>query len=242
MPELKFGQAQVIYEVVRSGRTTVGIEVSPDRGVVVVRAPSILDDGRVVDIVRQKAPWILRQLARVKTTSVFGTEKEFVSGESFPYLGKNYRLKVIPNGTEETPYVELRDGRLKVLIGWDSDTQTMRLCVRDALVTWYEDRAKEVLARRVATLSKKIGVKPERVNVKHQLKRWGSCTKNRTLNLNWRIVMAPSSIIDYVVVHELCHLKICNHSPDFWQFLGAVLPDYQKRREWLKVNGRYMNV
>ena len=108
MPELKFGQAQVTYEVVRSSSNTVGIEVSPDRGVV-VRAPFIVDEDRLVDIVRQKAPWILRQLARVKKTSIAGIEKEFVSGESFPYLGKNHRLKVIPNGTEEATYTEIRD-------------------------------------------------------------------------------------------------------------------------------------
>jgi len=240
MPELKFGQAQLTYEVVRSGRNTVGIEVSPDKGVL-VRAPFIVDDDRLIDIVRQKAPWILRQLAKVKVTNVTDVEKEFVSGESFSYIGKNYRLKVIPNGVEDSVGVELKDGRFRVFSCNKFDEETRHQRIKEALTRWYQEQAKEILTRRVISLSRKVGVKPERVNVKHQGRRWGSCTKNGTLNLNWRIVMAPSSIIDYVVAHELCHLKIRNHSPDFWQFLGAVLPDYEKRRDWLRSNGHYLN-
>jgi predicted metal-dependent hydrolase len=240
MPKLTFGQAQVVYEVVRSGRTTVGIEVRPDRRVV-VRAPASVDEERLIVLVRQKGPWILRQLARIQSTNRHKVEKEFISGESFPYLGKNYRLKVLADGSDTPASVELQAGRLWVVSNSSLDAQDRRYHIRDAIIKWYQERAWDVLTRRVEALSKKTGVRPTRVNVKSQLRRWGSCTRNGTLNLNWRIIMAPSSIIDYVVAHELCHLKIHNHSSDFWQFLGAILPDYQKLREWLRNNGQHLD-
>jgi len=240
MPELIFGQAQVFYDIVRSGRTTVGIEVRPDKRVV-VRAPANVGEERLIDIIRQKAPWILRQVARMQSTNARQVEKEFVSGESFPYLGRSYRLKVLTNGSDDAASVELQAGRLWIMTNSSIDAKETRPHIRNAIINWYQERAREVLTRRVEVFSKKTGIKPTRVNVKSQLRRWGSCTRNGTLNLNWRIVMAPSSIIDYVVAHELCHLKIHNHSTDFWQFLGAILPDYQKHREWLRNNGQYLD-
>jgi predicted metal-dependent hydrolase len=240
MPELTFGQEQVMYEVVRSGRTTIGIEVQPDRRVV-VRAPASVDEERLNVLIKQKAPWILRQFARVQSTNGHKAKKEFISGESFPYLGKNYRLKVLTEGLDGLTSVELRAGRLWVVPNSSLDAEDRRRHIRDSIVNWYQERALDVLTRRVESLSKKTGIKPTRVNVKSQLRRWGSCTKNGVLNLNWRIVMAPSSIIDYVVAHELCHLKIHNHSQDFWQFLGAILPDYQRHREWLRNNGQHLD-
>ena len=240
MPELTFGQAQVVYEVVHSRRATIGIEVRPDRQVV-VRVPYSVDDEHITSIVRQKTPWILRQLARVQLASVHHIEKEFVSGESFSYLGKNYRLKIIGNGVDASTSVAFHSGRLWVITNRMHDIQDIRMGIRNAIVAWYQKRARDVLTRHVEVLSRKTGIKPFRVNVKSQLHRWGSCTKNRVLNLNWRIIMAPTSIIDYVITHELCHLKIHNHSTDFWQFLGAILPDYKKRREWLRNNGQLLD-
>lgn len=229
-----------MYEVVRSGRTTVGVEVRPDRRIV-VRAPVGVSEERLIDLVRRKAPWILRRLASAQSVNAHYIEKEFVSGESFSYLGKNFRLKVIDNGADASTSVVFHSGRLWVMANSKPDAHDKRLGIRNALIAWYQERACDILTRRVEALSKKVGIKPTRVNVKSQLRRWGSCTKNGVLNLNWRIIMAPSSIIDYVVAHELCHLKIRNHSADFWQFLGAILPDYQKRRNWLRNNGQLLD-
>ncbi|MEE8381899.1 MAG: M48 family metallopeptidase [Thermodesulfobacteriota bacterium] len=97
-------------------------------------------------------------------------------------------------------------------------------------------RTWQTIEQRVKRYGKRLGVLPRDIKIKDQKKRWGSCSNNGILRFNWRISMAPVSIIDYIVVHELCHLKIKSHSPDFWKLVSLALPDYQERREWLKTN------
>lgn len=237
MPALIFGNSSVNYEVIRSARrSTVAIEVAPDSRLL-VRAPIGVDLDRIHDIVRSKAPWILGRLSKVKAIRQTHTEKEFVSGESFPYLGRNYRLKVIEDGSREETRLDLKDGRFRVVVSEWLEDQARKEAVHETLRQWYQDRAQAILTAKAEALSKQIGVQPSHVVVKNQAKRWGSCSRNGTLNFNWRLVMAPTSIVEYVVAHELCHLKIHDHSKYFWQLLGAILPDFEKRREWLRFNG-----
>lgn len=237
MPALTFGNSSVNYEVIRSARrSTVGIEIASDSRLL-VRAPNGVDLDRIHDIVISKAPWILGRLSKVKAIRQTHTGKEFVSGESFPYLGRNYRLKVIEDGSRGDAALDLRGGRFRVVIGSGLDSEIRKGIVRDTLRQWYQKRAEAVLTAKAEALSKQIGVHPSRVVVKNQAKRWGSCSRKGTLNLNWRLVLAPTSIVEYVVAHELCHLKIHDHSKYFWQSLGAILPDFEKRREWLRFNG-----
>ncbi|MEK7856421.1 MAG: SprT family zinc-dependent metalloprotease [Acidobacteriota bacterium] len=242
MAELTFGKSTLEYEIVRSDRrSTVGIEVAPDSHLI-VRAPFDVDESRISEIVCGKASWILARLAKVGLLRQSHTEKEFVSGESFPYLGRLYRLKVVNNGIHPRTKIELKDGRLRVAVNADFEPQERRDAIREALLDWYREHARGVLEAKVNSLAKKIGVAPSGTVLRNQGKRWGSCTRNGVLNLNWRIVMAPNSIVEYVVAHELCHLKIHDHSKYFWQLLAAIVPDYEKRREWLRFNGQTLNL
>ncbi|MEA1992789.1 MAG: M48 family metallopeptidase, partial [Euryarchaeota archaeon] len=112
-----------------------------------------------------------------------------------------------------------------------------RTKIRQALINWYRSHAKKKILERVEKYQSKIGVTPAKVRVKKQRKRWGSCSTRGNLNFNWRIIMAPMSLVDYVVVHELVHLTHPNHSREFWGMVASVLPDYDERRERLRIKG-----
>ncbi len=158
--------------------------------------------------------------------------KEFVSGESFSYLGRNYRLKV----SEGVSLVELKAGYLAVSIpnkGKNDDAKLIRMLLTD----WYMKHAKIKLTERVKRFSKVMEIKPGSISVKHLNSQWGSCTKDGDLNFNWRIIMAPLRLVDYVVIHELCHLTIHDHSKEFWQLLERYLPEYKDNKEELRKIG-----
>ncbi|MDD2251326.1 MAG: M48 family metallopeptidase, partial [Candidatus Cloacimonetes bacterium] len=115
--------------------------------------------------------------------------------------------------------------------------ESRKQVVKETLIKWYRQCFTEVVEERIEKYSLYLSVSPRKVVVKDQKTRWGSCSEKGNINLNWRLVMAPIEIIDYVVVHELCHLRIMNHSKDFWNLIESILPNYRESRGWLKVNG-----
>ena len=234
MPELRYGEARITYEVVISlRRATVGITVYPDKRVV-VHAPRKAAPTWLEQIVQKKAPWILKQLAQIDAAP--RGRNEFVGGESFSFLGQSYPLEVLIDDLPR-PEAKLAADRLVVLLPRDLSQEQHKQNVRIALETWYLQLAKEVLPMRVEAFSQLIGEQPAKVAVRNSQHRWGSCSSNGNINLNWKIVMAPLWVVDYVAAHEVCHLQVNNHSAAFWSLLGTVIPDHRAPREWLKVNG-----
>ena len=157
--------------------------------------------------------------------------REFVSGETVLYLGRHYRLKVHSN---ETGQAKLHGGWLHVPAPAGAQRTSH---VRAALVSWFRRHAAERLPERVAAWRARAGVAMPRVVIADQQKRWGSCDRGGTIRLNWRIIQAPMRLVDYVVVHELVHLRHRGHGRDYWQALGRVMPDYERRREDLRQRG-----
>ena len=137
----------------------------------------------------------------------------------------------------------MKNGRKRPKVFFNNDRFYLELYeldhikMRKAMEKWYRKKADRIINDRVGIYIEKIGKKPQNVTVKEQKRRWGSCTAKGKLYFNWRIIMAPPGIIDYVVVHEMCHLAYLNHSKIFWQKVGSIFPDYKKRRKWLKDNG-----
>lgn len=123
-----------------------------------------------------------------------------------------------------------------MFVNLDFDANEKRDIIKDALIKWYFALAIKIINRRVNRYSRLLDLFPKEVIIKDQKKRWGSCSSSGILRFNWRIVMAPISIVDYVIVHEMCHLRIKNHSSDFWKLVSVALPDYQRRKDWLKNN------
>ena len=229
---ITWGDTLLTYTVRRSVRRkkTVAVTVDPAGSVLVV-APEGFAIGRLDAIVTRKAGWITRRIRRVREHAPLPSPREFVSGESVLYLGRHYRLKV---DSTARGGAKLRGGWLYVPAGANGQ-QTAR--VRAALVSWFRRHAAERLPERVEEWRSKVGVSMPRVIIANQQKRWGSCDQRGAIRLNWRIVQAPMRLIDYVVVHELVHLRHRGHGRDYWQAVGRVMPDYERRREELRWRG-----
>lgn len=235
---LQFGSAVIEYTLRRSTRRrkTVEIMVDPVDGVLVA-APASATDPYIDNIVRRRAPWILRRLGGGAYGAGPVANLEFVTGETILYLGRQYRLRITSDNDLTFPLARLTGGWLEVSVPKGRRSTDGRQTIVRALVHWYKQHAERKLKERVAHYGPRLGVEPTAVLVRSQERRWGSCAPDGALRFNWRIIMAPISIVDYVVVHELCHLRYAHHGREFWQRVANVVPDYQVRRQSLKRNG-----
>ena len=201
-----------------------------------VRVPKGLPDGRVRELITRKSPWIRKKLKEAELKAPL-KPREFVSGETFSYLGRNYRLKVLSG---DTPSLKLRGGYLEANIPGFSGTREEE--VRSLLVGWYQRHARKRLEEKTRRYAKILQVEPGCVSVKDYKSRWGSCSATGNISYNWKIVMAPHRIVDYVVVHELCHLLEHNHSAAYWRHVERVIPDFQECGEWLRRNSEQLKI
>jgi predicted metal-dependent hydrolase len=231
--QLSLGSTAIRYTVRRSSRRrkTIEIAVDPCQGLVVA-APWSATDDEVANILRRRAAWILRRFERLGDGEAISAPREWVSGEAVLYLGRNYRLRITDAADASDPSVRLTGGWLEVSVPGRT-----RQATASAVHRWYRQRAAQKLAERVAFFAPKVGVHARRVLIRSQRRRWASCGPDGVLRFNWRLILAPLSLIDYVVVHELCHLRHPGHDGPFWRCVAAVLPDYQTRREALRRAG-----
>jgi len=233
METVCYGNKKITFEIKRGKRKkTAAIHVTP-AATVVISVPRDMEEERVCEIIEKKARWILEKKEFMSSRGHFNVTKEFVSGESFLYLGKQYRLKVIKSAARENA-CRLIAGRFQVQIGEDLDAESGREAIKKALVEWYRKHAEEKLLERLPNIARKAGIKPKAVEIKNQNKRWGSCSRSGVVRFNWKVVMAPISVMDYVIAHELCHLIHGNHSPQFWRKVQTIYPEYDLKRRWLK--------
>ena len=218
-------------EVVRSIRRTAALHIIGRD--LQVRVPDHVGDERVAAFLKRKRPWIRSKVAEIQLLPPHRS-KELVSGESFPYLGRNYRLKV-QEGHQVG--VCLSGGYLRATIRPAEQGEHQALRIQQYLQNWYRSRALERLQDKTHRYAEQIGVSPAGISVRNFKSRWGSCDKKGEVVFNWNIIKAPHSIVDYVVIHELCHLIHPNHSNDFWQVVGRFDTDYLGHRQWLKEKG-----
>ncbi|WP_201160592.1 M48 family metallopeptidase [Klebsiella grimontii] len=198
------------------------IKVHPDCRVV-VSAPEEADDLAVLTAVKKRGRWIYQQLRDFRRQLEYITPRKYISGESHYYLGKQYLLKVIeePTGVQR---VKMLRGKLEVTLRQKSPEK-----VRQLLIDWYKTRAKNVFAKRLeAMLEQALWVNaPPPLRVLTMQTQWGSCSPNGRLTLNPNLVKAPRECIDYVILHELCHLAEHNHSERFYRLMGQVMPEWE---------------
>lgn len=224
-----FGSAVVRFSLVFRQRKHIGITVKPDLEVVVA-AP----EGTPVDVVRERvqrrAPWILRQLDQFERFRPWPAPRQYLSGETHSYLGRQYRLKVVPG---QTPSVKLLGRYLTVETAGTVDTGEVRRLVEE----WYRVHARAMFKRRMELCREAFpefaGLDPPLL-VRRLKTRWGSCSKTGRILLNTELVKTPVECIDYVIAHEMCHLKVRDHSAEFYRLLSACVPDWQRRKERLE--------
>ena len=217
----------VFYNLQRGKRETIEVALLSG-GKVRVRAPYRMTEAAIRRFLKEKAPWIKEQMEKIEKSRKTWMEKRFQDGSVFYYLGEPLKLSAKKAKGEAV----WQSGEW-LLIDQKSTTPQKR---KEQLEKWYRSRAKENIESRVGMFAAQIGETPNKVTIKAQKTRWGSCSSLRNVNFNWKLIMMPQEIIDYVVVHELCHLKEMNHSADFWNRVEEIMPDYRNRRKWLKNN------
>ena len=221
---IEYGNETIRYEVrFLPSRQTLGIEVHPDQRVV-VRAPVGCAEELITERVRKRASWISRQIADFRRYSPRTPQRQYLSGETHLYLGRQYRLKVI---TGDPASVRMNRGQLVVTMPGKPDPED----VRALLHRWYLDHARRVFGEVLdAYLPRFRGHQRPRLTVRAMQTRWGSLSPTGTMTLNANLIRAPRACIEYVVAHELCHLKHRDHDARFFRLLGLVMPDWEKRK------------
>ena len=238
---VKFGENNYKYTIERTQRKTVGIIVEPD-GTIIVRAPVDMDEGDIVETVNKKRKWIADKIkANDKVKPPIPKIQEPVSGEKLRFKNALYRLQVHDSVEQKTRIVRaLRTLHVYINDKLDEDVRANE--IKSAIIEWYKDKATQFLSQRVERYSRYLKEEPKQIKIREIKLRWGSCTPEGILLFNWRIMMAPVSAIDYVVIHELCHLQDPDHSASFWDLVESLQPTYRKWKEWLHVNGRQLDL
>lgn len=224
-----FGQIEIAYRVNTGDRKTLAIHVYPD-GQVEVDAPMDASNEAIAEKVKKRAAWIFKQQLQFEAYPPALPQRQYVSGETHRYLGRQYRLLVIQGAEDQ---VKLTHGRLVVETANSDRTEKIKKLLHD----WYRLRANAIFAERYAYcvgLVAKLDINHHQgFQLRLMSKRWGSCTRQGHIILNPELIAAPKDCIDYVITHELCHLKVHNHSPAFYRLLGSVMKDWELRRKRL---------
>jgi len=215
------------FDVQRSSRRKT-VELTVDRGGELrISAPPEADTAWLEGFVREKRFWLYTKLAEKELLQHPVTERQFVTGESYPYLGRSYRILLVD---EQSDPLKLVAGRFRLR----RDAQREG---RQAFVAWYSNRATEWLRQRVREWAPRMESEPQALEVRDLGFRWGSCARGSKLFFHWATILLPPSIIDYVIVHELAHLHEANHTPEFWRRVRRALPTCDEQRAWLAQHG-----
>jgi hypothetical protein len=218
-----------IEKIVRSRRRTIALVITPEARLV-VRAPLRASAAMIDDLVREKRSWIQKKIREIQQRPA-ATVHAYEEGENFFYLGRMYPLHIV----ESENGAIVRTDRLCVC-------RTLLPDIRNRLKRWYMQEAQREIHARCMWFSMTTGHVPATIRISDARQRWGSCTHKGGINFSWRLIQAPPEIIDYVVVHELVHISQPDHSKKFWAKVKAIMPDYERRRKWLRENERLLRI
>ena len=221
----------IIDQLIRSKRKTIAILIQRD-GKVIVRAPLKTSERVINAFVESKSAWISAKKALAQQR-VSNPIRQFINGEKLPLLGKQITLRLVEDHTQRTALTFQNE----FLLTKKAQTQAAGIFEK-----WYKAYAAQIITERVKFQAAQFGFHYEKIRISSARTRWGSCSSRGTLSFTWRLVMAPLEVVDYVVIHELAHLKIKNHSAVFWTEVGRMMPAYQSRRDWLKKNGHLLTI
>jgi predicted metal-dependent hydrolase len=220
------------YQVIRSKkrRKTVSLHIKKD-GKIIIYVPYKIPHGEIERFIKGKQSWIVEKLSE-KERVTKELKKTFIPGEKFLYMGEWYPLEIERLDNKNVP-LKLSFGKFVIDQGHEAKA-------KDLFTQWYKNEAKEKIPGRVDYYSDHLRLFPKGVKITSAKYRWGSCSPDNRLSFSWRIIMASLSVIDYILIHELVHIKEKNHSKRFWGHVESILPDYRRQRLWLKENGHLL--
>ena len=237
---IQLGDKKVEYQIIKSNRKTIELNINQEK-IITIKVPHNCSKEYVLKFLKEKEAWIISRVEAIDKIHSNRKDREFNEGETLFYLGKEITLRV-ELGLQSKVAARFDGESFKlVLPNFLKDEERRKAC-KEIVVGLYKKIAKSVLKERTIHYSKIIGVHVNKVFIKEQKTLWGSCSSMNNINYNWKLVMAPLEVLDYVVIHELCHIIHRNHSKQFWQEVEKYMPDYKESIVWLKENGKKLQL
>ncbi len=218
----------VDVQVIHKKRKTLGIYIDV-YGNVEVRVPKNATKIQIEDLIEAKWTWIIKTTKEMQEKTKGFRKKEYIDGETFLYLGKEYPMYIDIDESRSQSSVQF-DMEKFVISVQDKDEEV----IKKLITKFYKQQCKKLIESRIANYQHYFSVKPREVKIASNKKTWGTCNSQRQLTFNWKLIMAPMDILDYVVIHEMCHMIHLNHDRSFWRLVGKYKPDYEQCQEWLR--------
>lgn len=219
------------YKVYKTNRKTISLTLERNNEVV-IKAPYHATDDKIEEFFLRKQEWLYTKLEEKNKFVDYPNKRELQNGRWFYYMGRMYKLEIVENVDFKLRFYKNKFELNKEYIeNW-----------HDIFIEWYKERFNQKILPRVKLFSKKYNLSPEKISVKDINNRWGNCSKENKLSFHWKIMLAPIAVIDYIIIHELCHIKYKNHSPLYWTMLSSLMPEYEEHKDWLKRYGVELDV
>ena len=223
------------YSIARSARRcSISIEVRA--GKVVLRAPMTVADSVLLTFLSQKTDWVRSKIAEQQVIVDAVPTRSYEAGAQLPFMDQPLTLVI---GIGATAAVKRVDNNLHVLLSSRS-SQAREQQIKRLVSRWYQQQAVMLLTQKTQQLCQRMALVCTQVTIKATRSKWGHCTSAGAIQYNWQILLAPEAIVDYLVAHEVSHLRHHNHSAEFWALVGSVCPDFKQRRRWLKQRGAHL--
>lgn len=234
MPQIQIDNTTINYVLTKSDRArNIRLSIHREKGLRIT-VPRTYRIEEVESFIRQKQRWITKHLQRTLQINEY-VRRELDEDESIEFLGKNYPIRII-TGARRGISCSMKEDYFEFHISFMIQPDDRQKYIRAVLKKWMRTQAKHIIPFRVSMVNERIGFRFQRISIKDQRTRWGSCSKKGNLNFNYRLLMAPMEIIDYIIVHELVHLKEQNHSHRFWSIVKQFCPQYEEHEAWLKAH------
>ncbi|ULT57461.1 M48 family metallopeptidase [Neobacillus drentensis] len=224
------------FEIKYKNRTSIGITID-SYGNLEVQAPKGIPDDRVLRLLEEKWELIQQKLKEMQDRLEGPQKRLYEQGESFLYLGNNYPVELLENNQIEQDYVVFEGETLRIYVKKMEDES-----VKQALKRFYYQQCKALVEKSITSYQSYFKTKPRSIRITDSKTTWGTCDSRQQLTFNWRLAMAPREVVDYVVVHEMCHMVHLNHDRSFWRLVGKIMPDYKEKENWLAVSNWKMTV
>ncbi|OAA88006.1 M48 family metallopeptidase [Clostridium ljungdahlii] len=225
------------YKVIKKNIKNITIKIN-EQGEVYIIAPLNVSYPSIEKIVENKMGWIQENVKITKNRIYTMKSTGLLDGKKLLWMGNLLKIEVRQADIKKC-YVEIAED--KIIVYGKAVLLKNEENIKKSICEFYKQRARVIFRERVDIYYKNLNVYPQKITIRCQKTRWGSCSSNGNINLNYKILMAPMEIIDYVVVHELCHLVHMDHSRDYWKLVESIIPQYKNRRKWLKCNGYMLN-
>lgn len=230
---LIYDDLEINTKIIISNKKTISVEVTT-KAELIVRAGKKYSKKKILELLDGKREWIIEKVKYIKDKNQEIIDRKLENGTKLYYLAKVYILEIHKKENKtDYDYLDINLKKIKIYLDGKYDEGF----IKKQIEKLYKNYGKQYIEKRVEYFNKFFVQKYKSISIKSQKRIWGSCTSDNRLSFNWKIMMADKEIVDYLVIHEMCHMPFKNHSRNFWSAVGKIIPDYKEKRIWLKENG-----